>query len=96
VHKSSNRPGDAVIVRSWGDEPVRLRVYRVENNGNTVFVGPEHGEGRAIGLPSEQIYEFTDAVHRLLHDAYSAADFDKIRQIYGDCNKYKNKVDSST
>jgi hypothetical protein len=92
--ESSNRPREAVIVRSWGDEPVRLFVYRIENNGHTVFVGPDSELGRPIGLPSDQVLIFDEDAFSALRSAYERADFSELSRIYSHCIKYQNKVDS--
>jgi hypothetical protein len=47
--------GSAVIVRAWGDEPVKLYLYKIENK--RVFVGSENCKS-PIGIPLEQVFPF--------------------------------------
>jgi hypothetical protein len=51
-HPDSRFP---VIVRTWGDEPVRLYLYRIENN--MCFVGSKDCK-KPIGLPANQVFAF--------------------------------------
>jgi hypothetical protein len=46
-----------VMVRSWGDEPVRLYLHRIENN--RCYVGAESAQ-HPIGLPCEQVFAYDD------------------------------------
>lgn len=92
--KSSNRPNRKVIVRAWGDEPVCLVVYRTENKGNVVFVGPDGPGGRPIGLPNEQVFEFREKVYADLVSAYNRGNMTELFGLYRDCVMYQDKVDS--
>jgi hypothetical protein len=82
-----------VIVRSWGDEPVRLFLYRVDNNH--VYVGNSAGN-RVIGLPAEQVYLFDRTTYSDLRRAFDAGDSDRLISTYSklakesSCNRYQD------
>ncbi len=50
---AANKP--LVMVRAWGDEPVSLLLYRIDNT--TCYVGSENAD-RPIGLPGDQVFGF--------------------------------------
>jgi hypothetical protein len=97
VNKSRNRP--QVIVRSWGDQPVILFLYRVENN--RCFVGSENTR-RPIGLPEDQVFVFDKTRFAQLSTAYRSGNKAKLRAVYDlfgvddfACNRYQDKLESS-
>lgn len=86
-----------VIVRAWGDEPVALFLYRIENN--TVYVGNEHSN-TVIGLPCEQVFLFDMHRFSTLRTAFESGDRNNLESIYSQlavnspCNRYQDVLES--
>jgi hypothetical protein len=59
--------GTSAIVREWGDEPVTMLLYNVENN--ITYVGSE-ACASPIGLPFEQVFRFDKDVFESLCTAF--------------------------
>ena len=85
-----------VIVRAWGDEPVLLILYRIENN--RVFVGLENCSA-PIGLPLEQVYRYSLDKFIALKSAFACQDRRNIGEEWAklavddfSCNKYKDNI----
>jgi hypothetical protein len=88
-----------VIVRGWGDEPVRLVLYIIGKN--TCYVGSETSK-RPIGIPSNQVFAFNEELFSLLQSAYDSHRWTELSTLYErarlddfSCNKYRNNVLSS-
>jgi hypothetical protein len=62
---------DAVIVRAYGDEPVKL--IAVSREAGAVLV-TGIGGGKSIGFPSRDVYHFAADVYAALLDAYDSGD----------------------
>ena len=82
------RPESRVIVRAWGDEPVPQVLHRLENNGNTAFVGLETAV-RPVGLPIEQVFRFDPDTFRGLRSAYESGDVRQLACLYAALEKNK-------
>ena len=77
-----------VIVRGYGDEPVRLLLYRTENMGRVAFVGSESST-RPIGLPREQVYAFDARFFGQLRTAYETANQKELATLYEQLEQHK-------
>lgn len=86
----------AVIVRAWGDRPVKLNLRRVCKShcyvGNT-------GSLAEIGVPNEQVFAFSEELYQKLSAAFQVKDFHDLHQLYTHisvddfaCNKYQDKL----
>lgn len=86
----------AVIVRAHGDRPVKLTLHRIDKShcyvGNT-------GSMVEIGVPSEQVFAFSEELYEKLSAAFQTNDFHNLHQLYTDipvddfaCNKYQDKL----
>lgn len=91
-----NRP--LVMVRSWGDEPVRLYLHRLDNNRS--YVGFENAVA-PIGLPNEQVFGFNEDRFSELSTAFAQGDKSKVRELWSAfhvddyaCNRYKINLES--
>jgi hypothetical protein len=91
---SRNRP--SVIVRGWGDEPVQLLLYSIENN--MCYVGKENSK-HPIGIPTTEVFAFDSSLFSTLRTAYDNGEIAILREIYTDiplehlaCNKYQDNV----
>jgi hypothetical protein len=89
----------SVIVRAWGDEPVRLFLHRIENNRS--YVGIETAE-TPIGLPNEQVFAFNEETFKKLSTAFKNRDSRKLGECWAKmtvddfaCNKYKISLECS-
>lgn len=51
----------SVIVRGWGDEPVKLALHRLDSKRHRAYVGSMTAQ-RPIGLPVDQVFVFDDRV----------------------------------
>ena len=96
--QENNRPsGKApVIVRAWGDEPVKLFLHRIENN--RCYVGSIESR-RPIGLPVDQVFVFNEDVFSDLIHRFAQACTGKKGEIWANmavddfsCNKYQKTV----
>jgi hypothetical protein len=94
---NNDRPN--VIVRSWGDEPVKLVLYSIAND--TCYVGSGLSK-KAIGLPSDQVIAFDSDLFLRLLTAYKTGNKRELSTLYSSisvddfaCNKYQDVVKSS-
>lgn len=88
-----------VMVRGWGDEPVRMVMYRIENKH--CYVGRE-GSARTIGLPVDQVFAFDSDRFADLRTAFSQMDKNKVGEIWANipvdelaCNRYQDMLKCS-
>jgi hypothetical protein len=82
-------PPEPVIVRAFGDEPVALFAYRIDNKAHIVYVGSQTAI-RPIGLPIDQVYGFDGQTFAAMGEAYSRGNKRKLAELYGCCNRYRN------
>ncbi len=86
-----------VMVRAWGDEPVPLFLYSIENK--RAYVGKQDGT-KVIGLPLDQVYLFDDGAFSGLQQAFKAASWSKLSSMYREisvksiCNRYQDVLKS--
>jgi hypothetical protein len=81
-----------VIVRAWGDEPVKLVLYRIDNK--RCYVGLETSKA-PIGLPVDQVFVFdVDRFYRL-STVFQQGDVGKLAELWAGipvddfaCNRY--------
>jgi hypothetical protein len=92
--KTSSRPRNLAIVRSWGDEPVALLAYRIDLKGDVVFIGSK-GCRRQVGLPSDQVFAFEEILFERLRSAHQSMESEKLLSSYACCIRYQDMVDSS-
>ena len=83
----------SVIVKGWGDEPVKLLLYRIENNG--CFVASANAD-RPIGLPCDQVFTFDMDRFSSLCAAFKQGDERKLGELWANipvddfaCNRYQ-------
>ena len=88
-----------VMVRAWGDEPMRLLLYRIDND--VCFVGSENAK-RPIGLPGDQVFDFDVDRFANLLTAFQQGDQRKLGELWANipvddcaCNRYQYNVDCS-
>jgi hypothetical protein len=87
------QPNSPVVVRSWGDEPVELFLYTIENNGNTGIVGRPDGRHR-IGVPIQDIYPMDAQMCELTRTAYASTRLSELQELYEAWrNKYLELVE---
>lgn len=86
--KDENNERPRVIVRAWGDEPVARVLYRLENNGNTAFIGSEQCN-RPIGIPAEQVFPYDAERFAALKAAYGEGDSAELLMIYASLEENK-------
>lgn len=69
-------PPRDVIVRAYGDEPVRLLAVGEEpvNKRHTAVLVAKTPAGRAIGFPSDMVYPFDANWYARLRRAYESGD----------------------
>jgi hypothetical protein len=86
----------AVIVRARGDMPVKLSFRRFDKDH--CYVG-HIGRISEIGVPSEQVFAFSDELYNKLIAAFQAQDLNRLRELYAQipvddlaCNKYQNRL----
>ena len=87
-----------VIVRSWGNEPVRLLAHGIDTQKQRVFVGVR-GARRPISLPWSVVFDFEPETFRSLRGAYTSGNSEELDGAYRrlavderSCNKYRNNV----
>lgn len=92
--ENANTIRPEVIVRSWGDEPVRLFLHRIENN--RCFVGIEYAS-RPIGLPFWEVFAFDVDRFSALSTAFRHGNTSKLGELWANisvddfaCNKYRD------
>ncbi|HZW92499.1 MAG TPA: hypothetical protein VFF64_05965 [Candidatus Eremiobacteraceae bacterium] len=85
-----------VIVRAWGDEPVRLFLHRIEKN--RCFVGIERA-AKPIGLPFGEVFVFDVDRFSALCTAFKQGDASKLGELWANiqvddfaCNKYQDMI----
>src|SRR5262245_49375950 len=89
----NNHPTGLVIVRAWGDEPVRLLAYRVDFKAKTTWVGGPSCR-RPIGLPSWQVFVFQGETFERLQEAYMDENKTLLHELYLSCIKYQDSLES--
>lgn len=89
----------AVIVRSWGDQPVKMVLH--SSSETHCYVGVS-GSIREIGIPKEQVFVFSDDRFAALCAAYAAGKTQYLCALYSQipvedfaCNRYQDNVSSS-
>jgi hypothetical protein len=87
-----------VIVRSFGDEPVKLFLHRIENN--RCYVG-QPDSLRPIGLPFDQVFEFEVDTFTTLSTAFQQNDLRRLGELWANmtvddfaCNRYQDMSSS--
>jgi hypothetical protein len=87
-----------VIVRAWGDEPVRLFLHNIENN--RCYVGQEYAK-RPLSLPVYEVFAFDSHRFSTMRQAYESGDSAKLASLYASinmddfaCNRYQDNVSS--
>ena len=87
----------AVIVRAWGDEPVKLFLHRIENR--RCYVGKLESH-TPIGLPDDQVFIFDVDRFHMLSSVFQQGDGDKLGELWANipmddfaCNRYQNDLD---
>jgi hypothetical protein len=87
-----------VIVRAFGDEPVRLFAYRLNLQSSTVYVGNEAAT-RPVGFPLDDVFDFDAELYRALNAAYSTGNkaalsdlYESIRRKNAGCNRYQDAL----
>jgi len=88
-----------VTVRAWGDEPVKLVLYRIENN--RCYVGSENSQN-PIGLPCDQVFAFDVDTMAILSTAFQHGDKRRLGELLANisvddyaCNRYQDMVECS-
>jgi hypothetical protein len=95
--KSCPQQKKKVIVRAWGDEPVMLFLYSIENT--TAYVGREDSD-TVIGLPLEQVFLFNESAFSSLRGSFESRDLYKLESTYAEllvnspCNRYQDTLES--
>ena len=87
-----------VIVRAFGDEPVRLLAYRLNLQAHTVYVGSSDAS-RPVGFPVDDVFDFDAELYRELQAAYSSGNktrlldlYESVRRKNTGCNKYQDRL----
>jgi len=87
-----------VIVRAWGDEPVKLFLHRIENN--RCYVGQRESR-RPIGLPFDEVFAYDEDRFVTLSTSFQHGDLRNVSEIYANisvddfaCNKYQDVLRS--
>jgi len=86
--KSSNLP--RVIVRSFGDEPVALTAFRLDQRKRRVFVG-KNATRRPISLPTTDVFDYDETWFGKLQNAHSEGNPERLKEIYAEI-KRKNAL----
>ena len=68
-----------VIVRAWGDQPVKLFLHRIENKQS--YVGNETSKS-PIGLPDDQVFAFDLDRFDCLSTVSQQGDVDKLGEFW--------------
>lgn len=95
MESNNNEQRKAVIVRAWGDEPVKMFLHSIEDN--VLYVG-QMGSVHSIGLPLRDVYVFDDELFESLRSVYITHDMQALRALYENalddfsCIKYQDKV----
>lgn len=99
----SAAPLPEVIVRAWGDEPVRLRAHGLNRAQTGVYVGQIDAE-RPICLSLEDVFDYNAERFNGLLDAYSQGDNERLKALYEEikrrnkssspCNRYHKMLSS--
>jgi hypothetical protein len=89
----------AVIVRSWGDKPVKMLLRSCSQTH--CYVG-EPASIREIGIPNEQVFAFSEDRFAALSAAYAGGNLHHLCTLYSHipvedlaCNRYQDNVISS-
>lgn len=95
---NDDTPRIPVLVRSWGDEPVKLFLYAIDNN--RCLVGSQNGT-RSFGLPVDQVFSFDLDRFANLSTAFKQGDMDKLGELWAkipvddcSCNRYQDMLAS--
>ena len=94
--------GDAlkplVMVRAWGNEPVRLYLHRIDNK--RCYVGCKASTS-PIGLPDDQVFAFDLDRFNVLYTTFQQGDVNKLSELWANisvedyaCNKYQDVLRS--
>ncbi len=70
-----------VIVRAWGDEPVKLRLHHLDSKRHVAFVGRD-GALRPIGLPVDEVFVFEESTFSQLRNAYKSGNVTELQGLY--------------
>ncbi len=88
----------AVIMRAWGDEPLRRTLFFIDNTHT--YIGGE-GSDRCIGLPHNQVFAFDGPLYSRLREAYETGEIQTLSTLYSSipvddlaCNRYQDAVGS--
>ena len=88
-----------VVVRAWGDEPVRLTLNRVTDTH--CYVGHK-GKPYEVGIRHDHVFTCPKDRYIDMRNAFEQGDFPKLRELYFSdsvencsCNKYQDTLDSS-
>jgi hypothetical protein len=99
VHNIEFYADKAVIVRSWGDQPVKM-ILRSSSQTHC-YVG-KSGSNREVGIPKEQVFGFTEERFEALAAAHAKGEMHHLCTLYSQisvedlsCNMYQNNVESS-
>lgn len=88
-----------VIVRSFGEEPVRLVAHSIDRAKHRVFVGKETAS-QPISLPFTDVFDYSPDLFTQLAQAFQKGDTVTLQKIYTDlrgkksCNRYQISVNS--
>lgn len=87
-----------VIVRAWGNEPVKINLYRIDNT--RCYVGSEKSKF-PIGLPCDQVFAFDVDRYSQLRTAFCDGDVRKLSELWANiplddfaCNRYQDILES--
>jgi hypothetical protein len=90
-------PKIPVLVRAWGDEPVKLFLHRIANK--RCFVGRQAG-AKSLGLPSDQVFSYDLDRFISLSTAFKQGDVDKLGELWANipvddcaCNRYQDNLE---
>jgi len=90
----NNKPD--VIVRAWGDEPVRLRLYAIKNK--RCYFG-QVGTVFPIGLPFNQVFAFDSHMFSTMRCCFEQGKMSELKGFYEKmsvddfaCNRYQDNV----
>jgi hypothetical protein len=80
-----------VIVRAFGDEPVRLFAYRLNLQASTVYVGNEAAT-RPVGFPIDDVFDFDAELYQNLQAAYASGNKAELSDLYAAVRRKKYRL----